>query len=280
MRARLPSLAFCITFLALLASSCGGDDNELILGATTSVQDPGLLDQIVRAFEDVTDYHVKPSVGGSGEVLEKARRGELDVIMTHSPADEDRLIADGEGLDKRPVMRNLFLVAGPEADPAGVRSAGSMSEAFKRISEARSTFISRGDQSGTHKRELSIWAEVGITPQGEPWYQESTSGQGQNIIVASDKGAYTLVDSSTFTVFEKRVGLRTLLTDTQKPNIYSVIRVAPDKHQNVNAAGAIAFAEFITSPAGQCIIADFGIEEYAKSLFEPAAGCPTSNVGG
>jgi len=280
MAVRLASLAVLLTSLALLDSSCGGDRNELILGATTSVQDTGLLDEIVRAFEGVTDYHIKPSVGGSGEVLAKARRGELDVIMTHSPADEDKFIADGEGLDERPVMMNFFLIAGPEADPAGVRGAASMSEAFKRIAGGQSLFISRGDQSGTHLRELSIWGEADITPQGQPWYQESSTGQGQNLVVASDKDAYTLVDSSTFTVFEKRAGLRVLLTDTEKPNIYSVIRVASDKHQNVNATGAIAFAEFITSPAGQCVIADFGMEEYGKSLFEPAARCPSANVGG
>jgi len=280
MAARTAALGLAVASLALLASSCGGDDNELILGATTSIQDAGLLDEIVRAFEGVTDYHVKPSVGGSGEVLAKARRGELDVIMTHSPDDEDKFIADGEGLDKRPVMTNFFLIAGPEADPAGVRGAASMSEAFKRIASSHTIFISRGDQSGTHLRELATWDEAGITPQGQPWYQESSTGQGQNLVVASDKGAYTLVDSSTFTVFEKRIGLRALLRDTEKPNIYSVIRVASDKHQNVNATGAIAFAEFITSPAGQCVIADFGMEEYGKSLFEPAAGCPTTNVGG
>jgi tungstate transport system substrate-binding protein len=228
----------------------------------------------------VTDYHVKPSVGGSGEVIAKARRGELDIIMTHSPADEDKFIADGEGLDKRPVMHNLFLIAGPEADPAGVRSAASMGEAFKRIASGQSTFISRGDQSGTNVRELSIWGELGITPQGQAWYQESSTGQGQNLIVASDKGAYTLVDTSTFTVFKKRIDLRALFTDTENPNVYSVIRVASDKHQNVNSAGAIAFAEFITSPAGQCVIADFGVEEYGKSLFESGAGCPSANVGG
>src|SRR4029453_7508243 len=202
MAARLTSLGLVVASLALLTASCGGNDNELILGATTSVQDPGLLDEIVRAFEGVTDYHVKPSVGGSGEVLAKARRGELDVVMTHSPADEDRFIADGEGLDKRPVMSNFFLIAGPEADPAGVRDAGNVSEAFKRIASTQATFISRGDQSGTHQRELSIWSDAGITPQGQPWYQESSTGQGQNLVVAADKDAYTLVDSSTFTAFE------------------------------------------------------------------------------
>src|SRR5262249_4462643 len=151
----LPRLGVVVASLAVLASSCGGGDNELILGATTSVQDPGVLDKIVSSFQDVTDYHVKPSVGGSGEVIEKARRGAVDVILSHSPAAEDKFIADGEGLDKRPVMRNFFLIAGPESDPVGVRNAGSINEAFKRIASSQQTFISRGDQSGTHVRELS-----------------------------------------------------------------------------------------------------------------------------
>ncbi len=270
-----------VAFVALVALSCGGHGgDELILGATTSVQDPGLLDEIVRGFEDATDYDVKPIVGGSGQILEMARKGEFDIIMTHSPADEDKFIADGEGLDKRTVMRNFFLIAGPEDDPAGVASAADMSEAFERIAAGQYTFISRGDNSGTHRRELSIWDEAGIEPRGQPWYQESSTGQGQNLLVAADKGAYTLIDSSTFTVFASRVDLRRLLADTVNPNVYSVIRIDNAKHKDVNAAAAIAFSDFITSAAGQCLIAEFGVEEYGESLFEPASGCRAANTGG
>jgi len=277
------SLAFIARLLLVVAllslASCGGDgEKELILGATTSVQDPGLLDEIVRAFEGVTDYDVKPVVGGSGQTLEMARQGEFDVIMTHSPADEDKFIADDEGLDKRTVMRNFFLVAGPEADPAGVSASASMSEAFERIASSGSTFISRGDNSGTNRREQSIWEELGIQPDGKPWYQVSSTGQGQNLLLAADKNAYTLADSSTFTVFRERTGLSPLLTDREEPNIYSVIRINPQKH-DVNAAGAIAFAEFITSQAGQCLIDQFGVEEYGEPLFEAFFDCPIENTG-
>lgn len=269
-----------VAFAALVALSCGGHGgDELILGATTSVQDPGLLDEIVLGFEDATDYDVKPVIGGSGQILEMARQGEFDVIMTHSPADEDKFIADGEGLDKRTVMRNFFLIAGPDDDPAGVEDAATIGEAFERISSGGYPFISRGDNSGTNRRELSIWDDLGIDPQSRPWYQESSTGQGQNLLVAAEKNAYTLVDSSTFTVFKERVDLRVLITDKEKPNVYSVIRVSPDKH-DVNAAGAIAFADFMTSQAGQCLIAGFGVEEYGESLFEPAAGCRAANAGG
>jgi len=273
--------ALLLALSAPMSASCGGDgETELILGATTSVQDAGLLDEIVRVFEEVTDYDVKPVVGGSGQTLETARRGEFDVVMTHSPADEDSFIADGEGLDKRTVMRNFFLIAGPDNDPAGIAAVAGMDAAFERIATGEHEFISRGDNSGTHRREQSIWEDLGIEPDGNSWYQVSSTGQGQNILVATDRDAYTLADSSTFTVFRDRVNLVALFTDTVKPNVYSVIRISPEEHPNVNAAGAIAFAEFITSVAGQCLIAEFGLEEYGESLFEAARGCPTSDVGG
>jgi tungstate transport system substrate-binding protein len=272
--ARAVIFAFLLLPAATAVVSCGGNgEKELILGATTSVQDTGLLDELVSAFEDATDYDLKPVVGGSGQTLETARRGEFDVILTHSPADEDEFIADGEGLDKRIVMRNLFLIAGPEDDPAGVAAAGTLSEAFELIAAGEHRFISRGDNSGTHRREVSIWEDVGVQREGQSWYEESSTGQGQNLLVAADKGAYTLVDSSTFTVFRERVGLQPLLTDTDDPNVYSVMRISTDKHPEVNSAAAIAFADFLTSAAGQCLIAEFGAEEYHEALFEAAGGC-------
>jgi tungstate transport system substrate-binding protein len=277
---RLVWLRNLLVFVALLllASCGGGGDKELILGATTSVQDPGLLDEIVREFEAITEYDVKPIVGGSGQILEMARQGEFDVIITHSPADEDKLLADDEGLDQRTVMRNFFLVAGPEGDPAGAAAAATISDAFERIAAGGHAFVSRGDNSGTHRREQSIWEELGIQPDGEPWYHVSSAGQGQSLLVAADEGAYTLADSSTFTAFRERANLSALFTDREEPNVYSVIRINPDKH-DVNAAGAIAFAEFITSQAGQCLIDEFGAEEYGEPLFEAFFDCPTENTG-
>jgi tungstate transport system substrate-binding protein len=261
----------------MVAASCGGNGNdELIVGATTSVQDSGLLDELVRAFEDVSAYDVKPIVGGSGQALETARRGEFDVIMTHSPEDEAKFIEEGEGLDPRIVMRNSFLIAGPSGDPAGVKGAATLGEAFERIASGEHKFISRGDNSGTHRRELSLWEEIGIEPEGQSWYEVSSTGQGQNVLVAADKRAYTLADSSTFTVFKARAGLQALLTDDDTPNVYSVIRISTERHPDVDAAGAIAWLEFLTSAAVQCLIAEFGVEEYGEPLFEAALGCESS----
>ena len=257
---------------AVLASACsGGGKGEVILGATTSVQDSGLLDRIVQGFQDSTGYRLKPVVGGSGQTLETARRGEFDVILTHSPRDEQQFVADGEGLDPKKVMRNYFLVAGPESDPAGVKGARSLPEAFRRIAAAGSGFISRGDNSGTNQREMSVWQQLKIDPKGQPWYQESAVGQGQNLLVANDKAAYTLADSATFIAFRRRTSLSELAADHVDLNIYRVILVNPSKHANVNADGAKAFADYITGSKGQALIADFGRQEYGQSLFEPVA---------
>jgi len=216
---------------------------------------------------------VKAVPGGSGQLLEMARRGELDVIVTHSPADEERFVAGGDGIDRRPFMHNFFLLAGPEDDPAGVTGAATPAAAFKLIAEAGARFVSRGDRSGTHVRELAIWREAGADPRGESWYQESGVGQGPNLQVASDKGAYTLVDSATWTALEDDVELVLYVTDAEAPNVYSVTRVNPQEHR-VNEAAARAFADFLTSAPGQAVIEGFGREQYGEPLFIPGDFAP------
>jgi tungstate transport system substrate-binding protein len=243
----------------------------VVLGATTSVQDTGLLDEMVSAFETETGYHVTPVVGGSGDILERARRGELDVIMTHSPGDEKAFVDDGDGLEPRKVMENYFVVVGPPDDPAGVAGSSSLEEAFRAIATAEAPFISRGDNSGTHRRELATWEALGTDPQGQDWYQESAVSQGQNVLVASDKAAYTLVDSSTFTTVRDLVDLMALYTDEGRPNVYTVTLVNPEMHHKVNAAAARAWADFLTGPSGQSVIAGFGRDDYGEALFVPMA---------
>ena len=263
-------LAALAAAAALSAASCGSGNN-FVVGATTSIQDTGLLDVLTEAFREESGYDViavTPIIAGSGQILELARRGEVDAVITHSPQAEAKLIADGDGADRREIMHNFFVLVGPPDDPAGVGSAGAIAEALKRISAAERTFISRGDNSGTHLRELALWRQAGIDPVGESWYQESGAGQGQSLLVASDKGAYTVVDSGTFVVFEERLELEPYVSD-EEPNRYSIIRVNPDKH-DVNEAAALAFAEFLTSPAAQRIIAEFGREKYGEPLFVPA----------
>ncbi len=263
--------ATLIAAALLLGASCGSG-NDLIVGATTSVHDTGLLDVLTEAFREESVYDVAavtPIIAGSGQILELARRGELDAVITHSPQAEAQLIMDGDGIDRREIMQNRFVLVGPPDDPAGVRLVATASEALERIAAVERTFISRGDNSGTHIRELALWGQAGIDPMGQSWYQESGAGQGQSLLVASDKGAYTLVDSSTFTVFQERLALEPYVFD-EEPNRYSIIRVSPEKH-DVNEAAALAFADFLTSPIAQRIIAEFGRERYEEPLFVAAS---------
>jgi tungstate transport system substrate-binding protein len=164
-------------------------------------------------------------------------------------------------------MQNYFVVAGPPGDPAGAKEAATPAEAFAAIASAGADFVSRGDRSGTHIRELSIWREIGVDPAGERWYQESAVGQAQNLLVASDKGAYTLVDDSTFLVLRDKLDLIAFIAVRDQPNVYSVMTVSPEKHVGVNADAARAFAEFLASQPALDIIAAFGQEEYGQPLF-------------
>ena len=263
--------------LALLSTASCSGGNSFVIGATTSIQDTGLLDVLTEAFREESGNDVAgvaPIVAGSGQILDLARRGEVDAVITHSPQGEAQLIADGDGVDRRELMRNFFILVGPPDDPAGARLALTLAEALKRIAAAEKMFLGRGDNSGTHLRELALWRQAGIEPVGQSWYQESGAGQGQSLLIASDKAAYTLVDSSTFVVLQERLKLEPYVFD-EEPNRYSVIRVNPEKH-SINEAAALAFTEFLTSPAAQRIIAEFGRERYGQPLFIPAGAASDS----
>jgi len=268
--------AALLALVVLSAMSCGVGD-ELIVASTTSVRDTGLLDELVQEFKERNPDvgTVKPVGAGSGQLVELARRGEVDVIISHWPEGEAQLIAEDQAIDRRPFMYNFFVVVGPSDDPAGVRSAASPGDAFSLIAEEEALFISRGDGSGTNVRELAIWEEAGIDPTGRSWYQESGAGQAASLLVASDKGAYTLVDGATWTVLEERAELTLYVVDSEVPNLYSAMRVNPDRHA-VNEEAALAFADFLTSPAGQVVIEEFGRQQYDQPLFVP--GSPARNA--
>jgi tungstate transport system substrate-binding protein len=269
-------VAVILAPVAALTMSCGGG-SELVIAVATSVRDTGLIDELVRDFKEQNPDvgAVKPVGASSGQLMELARRGEVDVIISHWPEGETRLIAEDQAIDRRPFMHNFFVVVGPADDPARVAAAASPTEAFRLIAEEEAAFISRGDRSGTHVRELAIWEEAGIDPAGRSWYQESGAGQGASLLVASDKGAYTLVDTGTWAVLEERTELTLQVMDSEVPNLYSVTRVNPDKH-DVNEEAALAFADFLVSPTGQAGVDEFGRQEYGESLFVP--GAPARNV--
>ncbi len=251
----------------------------MILATTTSTVDTGLLDVLIPKFEEKTGYKVKTIPAGSGQALAMAEKGEADVLLVHSPKKELPLVQNGVVVNRRLVMHNDFVIVGPPEDPAGIKGLRSSAEAFKKIAEKKALFISRGDNSGTHSKELEIWKQAGINPQGS-WYQESGQGMGQTLLMASEKKAYTLSDRGTFLAQQKNIRLAILVEgDKTLLNIYHVMQVNPKKFPKVNAEGAKAFVDFIISPEAQKIIAAFGKDKYGQSLFVPDAGKNEDELG-
>jgi tungstate transport system substrate-binding protein len=252
---------------------------DVILATTTSTQDSGLLDVLIPEFEKKTGYKVKTIAVGTGQALEMGKKGEADVLLVHAPKAEKELVDSGVGINYRLVMHNDFIVVGPENDPAGVKSAQNTVEAFKKIAQTRSTFVSRGDESGTHKKEKDIWKEAGITPGGK-WYQEAGTGMGNTLNIASEKGGYTLSDRATYLANQKHLKLKILYEgDKTLLNIYHVMQVNPEKFSKVNAEGAKAFVDFMVSPETQQMIGKFGVDKYGQPLFFPDAGKKEEELG-
>lgn len=254
--------------LPLLLSGCWvREARTVVLAATTTIEDSGLLGDLVRAFERANpQFRLRPVVAGTGEVLEMGRRKDVDVILSHDPAAESAFVAHGNGVDRREVMYNDFLIAGPPSDPAGIRGVRDAAEAFRRIARAGAPFISRGDDSGTNRKELKVWSKAGITPEGA-WYVVAGLGMAEALRVADQRNAYILTDRGTFTTLRSTLRLVPLSEgDPMLLNRYGVTRVAGAR----DTAGAAAFARWITSPAGQRTIARFGRDHFGTSLFFPA----------
>lgn len=250
--------------------------SEVILSSTTSTQDSGLFDVLIPAFEKANpDYRVKVIAVGTGEALKLARNGDADVVLAHSKADEEQMVADGVTLGRNDVMYNDFVVVGPKDDPAKVKSAPDMSAAMKAIAAAgaqgATPFYSRGDDSGTHKKELKLWAAASITtptPDADGWYESTGSGMGDTLQVASDKQGYTLSDRATFLSMKDALDLEILREgDKDLLNQYGVSVVKGAKNQ----PGGQAFADWIASTEGQKVIGEFGVEKYGQQLFIPNA---------
>jgi tungstate transport system substrate-binding protein len=249
-----------------------GQPRPVILSTTTSTQDSGLLDVLVPMFERQTGYTVKTVSVGTGQALALAARGEADVALVHAPELEKKYVADGKLSNRRLVMYNDFVVIGPEADPARIKGEKSAAAALKRIAETASRFVSRGDKSGTHLLETSLWKRAGVTP-APPWYLESGQGMGATLGLADDRRAYTIADRATLLAFSKRVALKVMVEgDRPLLNLYSVMEVPPANGPRVHAAGGKAFADFLLAPETQRVIATFGVDRYHQPLFVPIAG--------
>lgn len=267
---RAAALGLLLPGLASPASAQG--DRTIILSTTTSTQDSGLLDVLVPYFEQKTGYIVKTIAVGTGQALALAGRGEADVCLVHAPDLEKKYVADGTLLDRRLVMHNDFLIVGPSQDPAKIRRLRGAAEALKRIAGAKATFVSRGDESGTHQLEKKLWKETGVAPAGS-WYLQSGQGMGATLVIASEKRAYTLTDRGTYLAFRKRLQLEPLVEkDRILLNIYSVMETNLARFPRVNAAGGKAFADFLVSKEAQDIIRTFGVAKFGEPLFVPDAG--------
>jgi tungstate transport system substrate-binding protein len=253
---------------------------NLILSTTTSTQDSGLLDVLIPMFEMQTGYSVKTVSVGTGQALALAAKGDADVALIHAPSLEKQYVANGKLLNRRLVMYNDFVIIGPKEDPAKVKSAKTALAALKQIEQTQSRFVSRGDNSGTHNIEKSLWKKAGITPKGD-WYIEAGQGMGATLGIANERNAYTITDRGTLLALGKRVNLPILIEgDKALLNIYSVMEVNPANGPRINTTGAKAFADFMVAPQTQNVIKEFGVEKFGQSLFFPVAGKKEEELGG
>lgn len=256
----------------LLAMSSAWAGQAVILSTTTSTQDSGLLDVLVPLFEKKTGYSVKTISVGTGQALALAGKGEADVCLVHAPDSEKKYVADGLLVNRRLVMHNDFLIVGPTTDPAKIKGMASAVEAMQRVAEAKGTFVSRGDNSGTHQLEKKLWQEAKVKPEGA-WYLQAGQGMGATLGIGSEKQGYVLTDRATFLAFKKRVQLGPLVErDRILLNIYSVLEPNPAKFPRLNAVGGKAFADFMVSAEVQDIIRTFGVDKFGEPLFFPDAG--------
>jgi tungstate transport system substrate-binding protein len=243
------------------------EPTEMILATTTSTQDSGLLDVLIPMFEKENNVKVKTIAVGTGQALEMGTKGEADALLVHAPASEKAVVDAGDAINYKRVMYNDFVLVGPKENPAGV-SGDDIVAAFKKLAETKAPFISRGDDSGTNKKELGIWTTANLKPEGE-WYVSTGQGMGQTLQVAAEKKGYVLTDRATWLAQEKNLGGLQILVEGGKDlmNIYHVMQVNPEKHDKVNSKDAEKFVEFMIDAKTQDVIENFGKKEYGQSLF-------------
>lgn len=242
------------------------------LASTTSTENSGLLDAVLPRFTEATGIEVRVVVVGTGQALRLGRNGDVDVVLVHDRASEERFVAEGWGVARHPVMENDFVIVGPRADPAAVRGLADAAAAFAAIAETRAPFVSRADDSGTHKAELRIWRAAGVDPTeaSGAWYRETGSGQGATLNTAAGLGAYALADRGTWLSFRNRGDLALLVEgDPRLRNPYGAIRVNPERHPHVKAAEGRALVEWLTRAEGRAAIGAFRVD--GEVLFHPAA---------
>ncbi|ACV23712.1 PBP superfamily domain [Slackia heliotrinireducens] len=244
-------------------------ENPVIrVSTTTSVNDSGLLPYLQPYFEEDTGYQLEVTSAGTGAAIKKGETGDADVLLVHAKASEEEFVEAGFGVERVSFMYNYFVIVGPADDPAGVADCATAADAFAAIADSQSAFVSRGDDSGTNKKELQIWEAAGINPDGQEWYINAGSGMGATLTQANERQAYTLSDKGTFLSNDASESLQILLGESDDmKNTYTMIAISPEAWPDTNIDGANAFIEWMTSDKALQLIAEYGTEEYGEPLF-------------
>ena len=273
-KARIRSAAFLLLFVLLLSSStafCA----EVKLSSTIGPIDAGIVPLLAKIYEEKIGTKVSFEGAGTGATLEKAKSGKFDMVIVHAKSLEDKFIADGFGVDRRDIMYNDFVILGPKEDPAGIKGMKSSAEALRKIAQSQSLFVTRGDQSGTHVKELEVWKAAGLSPNSEKnhWYVTfslGNLGNGPSTIFADKRNAYILMDRATYLTRKKEIKLVPLVEkDPLLLNLIAAIQVNPARFPAVNASGAKAFIDWLCGDEAQTIIRDFQVAKYGEPLFFP-----------
>ncbi len=267
--------------IAVAIIAAGGtavaEDRYITVASTTSTENSGLFEHLLPQFTEATGIDVRVVAVGTGQAIGLARRGDADVLLVHHLPSEEAFVAEGYGVERFDVMFNDFVIAGPAHDPVGLRGLGDAAEALSRLAEAGAVFVSRGDDSGTHKKELELWAAAGVSPAAsdDPWYRETGSGMGAALNTASGLSAYVLSDRGTWISFANKREMEILVEgDVRLANPYGVILVNPARHPHVKAEMGQAMIDWLLSDTGQAAIAAFRVD--GQQLFFPNADGPGS----
>lgn len=258
-------LSVLLLLLVMAATAMGAQNKEIILATTTSVRDSGLMDYLIPRFEEESGYKVSVIAVGTGKALQMGRDGEADLLLVHAKDSEMKFMEEGNGVERRELAHNYFVLVGPKNDT----KMTSVNEAMKDISKEHLTFVSRGDDSGTNKKEISLWKSTGITPEGK-WYVNSGSGMAATLKMASELQGYTLSDIATYLNLKDTLDLEIKVgEDSKLLNLYSVITIDPTKNDYINKQGAEDLMNWLTSTSTKNLIGDFGKDQFGMSLFIP-----------
>jgi len=262
--------AFVLITGLLITNQAIADESLLRLATTTSTANSGLMDFLLPKFTAETAIEVHLIAVGTGKALRLGREGDVDIVLVHARAAEDAFVEGGYGVDRTDVMYNDFIIVGPASDPAGAASSNTVTQVLQRIHANEQPFISRGDDSGTHKRELILWHGSGHAPAGN-WYREVGQGMGKTLQIANELDGYTMTDRGTWLAYQSKLDIKLLFEDDPPlNNPYGIIAVNPERHPDVNYAGATRLIKWITSPAVQKLIGKFKLK--GQQLFVPSSG--------